>query len=202
MLRALVLDLGNVLAFHDNALLFRRLAERAGKSAQELHRAFDGELGERINKGKLPGDTLRLEICRRLGMDISPPEFFELWNCHFTLNTPMVSLVESLVGRVKLFLLSNTHDLHFAWLRPRLPVLARFDGLLLSYELELAKPEPAIFREAVRRAGVAPGEVAFFDDVSRYVEAARREGLCAHVFTTVENFRAQLARDGLALGSH
>ena len=89
----------------------------------------------------------------------------------------MLPLVESLFGRVKVLLLSNTNVHPHRLVRPLLPLLERFDSLVLSYELGLAKPDPAIFAEALRRAGTAAARTAFFDDVEAYVEAARALGI-------------------------
>lgn len=193
-LRALLLDLGNVLVFHDNELLFTRLAAAFGTTREAMAARLDGGLWDRVNRGQLPGDSLRQELVARLGREVSPADFFALWNCHFTVNHPMVARVEGLVGRVRLVLLSNTHDQHVAFLRPRLPLLERFDGLVLSCEVGALKPEPAIYRRALEVAGVAPGEAAFFDDVARYAEAATALGIAGRVFTTVERFDRDLAQ--------
>jgi putative hydrolase of the HAD superfamily len=199
-LRALLLDLGNVLVFHDNELLFERLAQAFGTTRTEMAARLDGGLWDRVNRGQLPGDALRRELVARLGREVEPTDFFALWNCHFRVHHPMVAAVERLVGRVRLVLLSNTHDQHVAFLRPQLPVLERFEGLVLSCEVGLLKPEPGIYRRALEVAGVAPGEAAFFDDVPRYAEGATALGLHGRVFTSVEAFEADLAALGLATG--
>ena len=46
MIDALLLDLGNVLVFHDNALLFRKLGERAGLEGPEVERRLTGPAWE------------------------------------------------------------------------------------------------------------------------------------------------------------
>lgn len=188
-LKAAIFDLGNVLVFHDNALLFRRLSEVTGKNVESLATAFHGPLGNDINLGRYPGDSLRQEICRRLEVDIRPWDFFDLFSCHFTPNEPMLQAVEALVGRVKLVLLSNTNHLHAEFLLPRLPVLRRFDALVLSHEVSLIKPDPRIFEHALERASVVPHEAFFFDDVPAYVEAARKVGLGAEVFSGPHQLR-------------
>lgn len=197
-LRAVVFDLGNVLVLHDNDKLFAAFAARAKVPVESLLTRFDAALWESINRGRLPGDALRAEVGRRLGVRFSADEFFELWNCHFEVNAEMVPLVEGLLGRVKVVLLSNTHDLHVRFLRQKLPLLSRFDGLTLSCELGLMKPEPAIYRHALAQAGAAPEEAVFFDDVAAYVEGARAVGMHAQLFTGAPGVRAELARLGLA----
>lgn len=196
MLDAVILDLGNVLVFHDNALLFRELATGFGTTPEAMRARLDDDLWERCNTGKLPGDSLRVQMQKNLSHALTPARFDALWNCHFQLNRPMISRVEALVGTVKLALLSNTHDLHFEYLRPQLPVLARFDALVLSYEEGLMKPSPELYRRALQRLNVAPSRAAFFDDVPRYAEGASAVGIHGRVFTTVEQFDADLAALG------
>ncbi len=195
--RAVLLDLGNVLVFHDNSLLFRRLGARAGLSPAEAERRLSGTGWTAANRGLLGAEGIRRDVCGALGVDLPAEEFNALWSSHFTVHEAVLPRVEGLVGRVKLALLSNTNVLHAAFLRPRLPVLGRFDHLLLSCEVGLVKPEPAFYQEAVRRLGCAPEEVAFFDDLPEFVQAANALGLRGHVFTTAEAFDAQLEALGL-----
>ncbi|MDP3503162.1 MAG: HAD family phosphatase [Myxococcales bacterium] len=192
MIDALILDLGNVLAFHDNERLFEQMARAFGSSREAMRERLDGGLWDRVNRGLLPGDSLRQELIARLGHEISAEAWFALWNCHFTLYDEMIREVEGLVGRVRLVLLSNTHDQHIEFLRPKLPLLQRFDGLVLSYEVGHVKPERQIYERALALAAVEPGRAAFFDDVPRYAEAATSLGLHGRVFTTVAAFREQL----------
>lgn len=197
-LDALVLDLGNVLAFHDNEKLFRELGRAFDVPAEQLKERLDGGLWDRVNRGQLPGDSLRQELVQRLGKDVSPDAWFEVWNCHFSINEPMVGVVSFLVGQLKLVLLSNTHDQHVAWLKPRLPVLADFDALVLSYEVGAVKPEKVMYERALAAAGTAPWKTVFFDDVQRYAVGATQVGMHGRVFTTVETFTEDLAKLGFA----
>ncbi len=194
MIDALILDLGNVLVFHDNALLFEQLAQAFHTTPASMRARIEKDVWDRTNTGRLPGDALRAELQQALGGEISPALFAELWNCHFKINTPMVKRVEALVGKVKLCLLSNTHDLHFELLRPQLPVLEKFDALVLSYQEGLMKPAPALYRTALQRLSVAADKAAFFDDIPAYAEGASAVGIHGRVFTDVETFDRDLAQ--------
>lgn len=195
-LDALILDLGNVLALHDNDRLFSEMARAFATTPEVMKQRLDAGLWERVNRGQLPGDCLRVELVQRLGKDVSASDWFELWNCHFTINEPMVTMVQFLVGQLKLVLLSNTHDQHVAYLRPKLPVLEQFDALVLSCEVGHLKPEKAIYEKALAAAGTAPWKTAFFDDVKSYAIGATQVGIHGRVFTTVEQFQEDLARLG------
>ncbi|HEX4621115.1 MAG TPA: HAD family phosphatase [Myxococcaceae bacterium] len=196
--RAVLLDLGNVLVFHDNAVLVQRIAERGGVSTARVEQALTQPLWDDLNRGRVGPQDLRAKLSQVVGDELSPDEARDLWSSHFTFNTAVFPYVEALLGQVKVLLLSNTNALHMSWVRPRLPLLDRFDALVLSHEVGMAKPDPGIYHEALRRAGVSPGEACFFDDIPEFVEAARALGIRAEVFTTVDAFRRQLAALGLA----
>lgn len=196
-LDAVFLDLGNVLVFHDNDLLNRRLSEQAGGAAHPAP-VIPEPLWERINRGTLDREGIRREVCAALGVQLSPERFFEVWNCHFEVHRAVLPQVEALAAQVKLVLLSNTNALHFEYLRPQLPVLERFHALVLSFQVGAVKPEPRIFEEALARAGCAPERAAFFDDVADYAQAASRLGLHGRVFTTAAAFARQCEEWGLS----
>lgn len=197
LVRAVILDLGNVLVFHDNALLFRRLGLRAGLTGEEVGQRLTGAGWTAANRGLLDAEGIRRDVCGALGVDLPMPEFAALWSSHFTVHDAVLPRVEGLVGRVTLVLLSNTNALHVAWLRPRLPLLERFNHVLMSCEVGKVKPDPAFFQLALQRAGCAPHEAAFFDDLPEFVEAANALGLRGHLFTDAPTFDAQLKALGL-----
>jgi HAD superfamily hydrolase (TIGR01509 family) len=193
------LDLGNVLAFHDDDVLCRRLSEYGG-TLPEVIRERLLALWDPLNRGTLAGDELRRAVSQASGATtvMDAETFFEVWTCYFRIHQQVLPIVETLLSRVKLALISNTNELQWRFLRPQLPVLEQFSAHVLSYELGLAKPDPEIFQAALRRVGNPPPDAcAFFDDVPSFVEVARTLGIRAEMFTTAANFRAQLARLGL-----
>jgi FMN phosphatase YigB (HAD superfamily) len=195
--KAVLLDLGNVLVFHDNALLFARLAARAGLTGPEVGQRLTGAGWTAANRGLLDAEGIRQDVCRALGVDVPMAEFAPLWSSHFTLHAAVLPRVEGLVGRVKLGLVSNTNALHAAYLKPLLPLLERFDSVVMSCEVGHVKPEPEIYRLALEGVGCAPHEAAFFDDLQEFVDTSNALGLRGHLFTTADAFDAQLKGLGL-----
>ena len=197
-IQAVFLDLGNVLAFHDDPVLFRRMSAWGGASTEEIRKRML-ELWDSINRGTLAGDELRRTICRVAGSDkpMEAEPFFEMWNCHFRVHQELLPMVDALLDQVKVLLLSNTNEMHWRFVRPLIPQFERFCDLVISCELKLAKPDAEIFRIALARAKVAPEHVVYFDDTPRFVEAARALGIDGRIFTTAENFRWQMAELGV-----
>ena len=60
----------------------------------------------------------------------------------------------------------------------RLEIDAEFDAILLSFEVGMHKPDPAIYREALRRLGdVSPDRAVFVDDQPAYCDGAALLGI-------------------------
>ena len=76
----------------------------------------------------------------------------------------------------RLFYLSNMPAPYADHLERSHDFFDLFDDGVFSARVQLMKPDPAIFREASRRFGLAPGEMLFVDDVAHNVEAARALG--------------------------
>jgi len=74
--------------------------------------------------------------------------------------------------------------------------LPRFDVLVWSFQLHMAKPDPAIYRHTLTALGAEPEETLFLDDRIVNVEAARALGMRAIEFSTVDRLRADLIAGG------
>lgn len=192
--KTLILDLGNVLLFHDNALLFRKLGERAGLPAAEVERRILSPSWDDANRGLLDEAGVRCATAEALGVDLAEDEFVELFNCHFSPNRPMLEAVAGLIGKYKLALLSNTNAAHVSWFLPRLPLLKRFDAVLLSCVERRVKPEAEFYQRALDATSSRPDEAAFFDDLQAYVDAACALGIHGRLFRDVAQFQRDLAR--------
>jgi putative hydrolase of the HAD superfamily len=95
-------------------------------------------------------------------------------------------------------ILSNMGDAVLAAMKRKFDWLDRFDLLVWSYQLHLAKPDPAIFRYALGKLNVAPAETLFIDDRTDNVDAARALGIQSLVFSGIEQLRADLVAHDLS----
>lgn len=81
--------------------------------------------------------------------------------------------------------------------RRRFDFLNAFDGITVSAEVGLVKPDPAIYRKLIDTYGLTAGETLFIDDVAKNVEGARAVGMHAVQFTGAAALRADLESFGL-----
>ena len=79
----------------------------------------------------------------------------------------------------------------------RYPLLNCFDGVVVSGEEHLAKPDPKIYRVLVERFDLDPRRTFFTDDLQVNVDAALDAGIDAKLFTTAASLRAQLVGRGV-----
>jgi putative hydrolase of the HAD superfamily len=76
-----------------------------------------------------------------------------------------------------------------------------FDGVVISSEVGLRKPDPAIFERALDLIGLPPHECAFVDDIEHNVRAAERLGIVGVHYVHPENAVARLENIlGVSLG--
>ncbi len=180
MIRTVISDLGRVVLWFDNNIFLRKLAERSGRPFEEVKAAVHGnlELIRRFDGGVLTPVQFYERVTRAAGAVIPYDAFFEIYNDIFSLNPPVVGVLARVkAAGYKTLLLSNTDPERFGFVRRRFPEIFFFDDYVLSYELRLLKPDAAIYLEAARRAGSAPGECVFIDDMEENVKGAVGAGL-------------------------
>lgn len=172
--RAIIFDLGKTLIPFSLEPLRARLN---GAPPQEIF--------GRLETGSLAPERFQREMCARTGL--APVEFGPWWNSIFEPRWLVPQTwIETLLGRYRCGVMSNTNALHFAFLKAEHPLLERFDFHILSHEVGACKPEARIYAAAEGAAGCAPEEIMYFDDVAAFVNAARARGWQAHQFTGAE----------------
>ncbi len=83
--------------------------------------------------------------------------------------------------------------------RRRFDFFRRFRGLVVSGEIKMKKPDPAIFHHLLRSHALEAGACVFIDDSEKNVRGAREAGLHALHFTAPETLRRDLIDHGFAL---
>ena len=69
-----------------------------------------------------------------------------------------------------------------------------FDGVVISGEVGMRKPEPRIFEHALGLIGLPPQQCVFIDDIDANVVAARALGISGIHHVAVQETLAELER--------
>jgi len=197
-LRAVVFDYGNVLTGPEDPAAHAALLRITGLAAGRFKSLY-WHNRHAYDEGKLTGIAFWKEFLREAGLEHmlnqATVEELNLWDARmWTAQDPALLAWQEQLKRRGLLtaILSNMGDnvlenieREFAWIH-------RFDVLVWSFQLHMAKPDPAIYLHTLMELGVRPEETLFLDDKTVNVEAARALGMNALVFTTVEQLRADL----------
>ncbi len=136
--------------------------------------------------GLISTAQFRDEVRRYIGRDIADEGIDRMWNSMLgDIPTEKLTLLEALSHRYRLFLLSNTNELH--WNHASSHVFRHegrdlrecFERIFLSFNMGLGKPDPEIFRQAVIEANIHPEETVFIDDSQTNCLAAESVGVRA-----------------------
>jgi epoxide hydrolase-like predicted phosphatase len=194
-LRGLLVDFGGVLTTNvwDS---FRAFCDAEGLERERVKKLFreDPEalgLLRRLEVGELDEDTFSAAFGPLLGI---PPERYEgLVDRLFAGMEPEDSMVEALrrarAAGLKTGLISNS------WGRGRYDRSSfeeLFDGVVISGEVGLHKPQPQIFELGAERVGLPPSRCVFVDDLQENCEGAEAVGMVAVLHRGADSTLARL----------
>ncbi len=189
----IVFDLGNVQLPFDYNILINRLNdvdENLGKKFMDFY-MNNYEIHKKYESGKLPEDEFIKIMLNAVDNKIDAETFCKIYSEVFTVNEDVVSLLPKLKEKYTLVLLSNTNSIHRKYGWGHYDFLKYYNKLILSYEVESVKPEEGIYRAAEAFTHKPSNEHFFIDDISEYVEGAKKLGWGGAQFTTYE----QLVKD-------
>jgi 2-haloacid dehalogenase len=106
-------------------------------------------------------------------------------------------LSELRANQTRLYALSNWSAETFPFAMRRYEFLRWFQGIVLSGEEKLLKPDPRLYQVLFEKYAVDPADAVYVDDHLRNVEAARRLGMHGIHFTGAASLRRELAGLGL-----
>ena len=196
-------DLGNVLLHFSHPRMCQQMAHLWSIDPKQMWAvAFESDVMERHESGKLDGPAVFELLCQRFG---SRPDYdeFSLAASHiFTLNVSMMPILGHLShAGYRLGLLSNINDLHWQFICHSHYALipSVFDVLALSFEIGAVKPSPHIFESAAQLAGVAPDEIFYTDDIAGHIAGAKQVGFDAVQYTSTPELVEELRKRGIEI---
>jgi putative hydrolase of the HAD superfamily len=132
------------------------------------------------------------DVAAQLGLDEAAlVEFRRDYFSGDQLDQDMVRFIRDLRPRFKTALLSNASP-RLSNLLEKLEVVDLFDVIVISGQVGVQKPDPAIYHVTLERLGLAPQETIFVDDFARNIEAAQALGMETLHFRAGMDWQAEL----------
>ena len=203
VIRAVILDFGEVLCHHPSAETIGCLAflfqmdprtflptyletrapyDRGDLLAGEYWQKFAEQAGVKIT-------AEAIEQARQLDL--------ELWS---DINAAMILWVQQLhAAGFKTAILSNMPTDMATHVRNNFAWISHFDHHIFSGEVRSVKPEPAIYQHCIDALGVQPTEALFIDDRDVNLGQARAAGIHGIRFQSVDQLREDLQALGFTI---
>lgn len=203
MPKNLLFDFGAVLIPIDAKLSYKAFEALGAQKELENQQ----ELFHKVERGDLDSDAflkaLQPYFFRK---NIFKKDLAAAWNalCHEPIPSDNIALLKRLRKKgFKLFLLSNTNDLHLQKIKENSgrfdygQFLKQFDGIYFSHEMGHRKPEPAFYKQVLKKEKLKAEDCFFIDDREENIEAAEKLGIKGHHFNPdTEDLAAVLKKVG------
>lgn len=198
-----VFDLGGVLLDWNPRYLYRQLFDDAEAMERFLSEICSQEWNEQQDAGRPWREAVADLIARHPADAAMITAYHERWP--EMLSGEMADSVQLLkelkaLG-LRLYALTNWSHETFPVARKRFAFLDWFDGIVVSGEEKLVKPNPVIFHRLLTRFDITPSRAVFVDDSPRNVAVATDVGLHAVRFIDAHRLRRDLVALGLPIAA-
>lgn len=173
-IKAVIWDMGGVLLREEDAGPRLKLAEKHGIDLERLYQlVFNSRSAKLAGVGAISEDEHWNIVASEAGITKESLADFrtQFWSGD-RVDAVLIGFIQSLRPAYKTALLSN------AWTGTRKTLdeyyncLGIFDHVIISAEVKLAKPNPAIYWLMLNQLQVAPQEAIFVDDLIENIQAA------------------------------
>ena len=198
-IRAIIFDIGRVLISVDISRATSGLAFGLSLTPEEVWSAIEKDpRWPDWQEGRISPRDWHLHVTKRLGASLTFEQFTEVWNRSLDPNPiQSESFLEKLSKKYRLALLSNTDSIHMTEEEARFPFFRFFPIRIYSFRVGASKPDPVIYREALKGCRVRAEEAVYIDDIAAYAEAAQRLGMTGLVFRSPQQLQSDLRALGV-----
>jgi 2-haloacid dehalogenase len=199
MITTIIFDFGGVLIDWNPRNLYRRFFDSAEEMEHFLAEIGFADWNLQQDKGRPFAEGVA-ELAERFPQHA---QLIRAYQDHWeeSIGKPIAGSIE-IIQKVKMrgysvYGLSNWSTETFPRTRAKHDFFDLLDGYLISGEVQLVKPDPAIFRTMLDRIRCMPEECLFIDDAEANIDTARRLGFLAILFQSPAQLEHELQHHGI-----
>ena len=187
-IKSVIFDLGGVIYavdYHKTINGFKALG--IDRFEEVYAKAGQSDLFNDFEEGKISRAIFVERIKNLSRKNMTSSQIVNAWNGMLLGFMPdAIACLKRLSSSYRLFLLSNTNEIHIQEIESRVGTAffsdfcSLFENVYLSHELGLRKPHPEVFKHILNQQGLKANETFFIDDSIQHVEGALKAGLYAH----------------------
>ncbi|MBI5219304.1 MAG: HAD family phosphatase [Bacteroidia bacterium] len=184
-IKNIIIDLGGVIINIDPMLSADEFRKAGFDNFDAIYTKFKQDrFFDKFETGHITTDEFYLEMKKHTSLPITDKQIDDAWN-KMLLDFPeeRIALLQKLKKRYKLFLLSNTNQIHYKTYTKlfRQEYFFEFNSLFVktyySFKQKMKKPYAEFFELVLKENNLNPGETLFVDDTLVHIEAAGRLGI-------------------------
>lgn len=185
-IKNIIFDLGGVILNLSVERTHQAFADLSGLTLPEIKsRVHHGPFFHDYERGLITDFEFRHHLRETLQVKVSDQELDKAWNA-MLLDIPheRFVLLEQLKQTHRLFLLSNTNEIHRQFFNQvvkdatgKTAIDHYFHRAYFSHLLKLSKPDVAIYQHVLREQNLLPSETVFLDDNVDNIAGAAKAGL-------------------------
>ena len=182
---AIIFDLGGVIINLDYQLTIDAFKNLGLANFDEMYtQAKQSNLFDDFETGKISSQHFINSLLPYLPSGVSANKLVHAWNA-MILDFPKerLELLDKLKSNYRIFLLSNTNDIHLQAVKRSLSnttdrkLESYFEKVYLSHEVKLRKPHKEIFELVCKEQNLDPSRTLFIDDTIGHIDGSIKIGL-------------------------
>lgn len=186
-IKAVIFDIGGVQFFYNHMITAKPIAKLVKRPVKDVFKILS-------DSGNKSGFT---RICEKGASEKEYWEYFakklnlekvdsekvqKLWDKIFYPNNKILKLLPKLKKTYKLGLISNMGKGHKKYLNLKYGISKPFDTAIFSCDVGISKPNPKIYKKALKKLKVRAYETLFLDDNPRNIKIAKKLGMKTILF--------------------
>ena len=180
----IIFDLGNVILNIDYQSTVKAFEKIGLKNAREMYsKSEQKKIFDQLETGHISSEKFILEI-QKIIPNATKSSIIKSWNAIIKdLPSSRLKILQKLKKKFKIFLLSNTNQIHIDHIINKLGkekyemFYHLFDKVYFSHEVKLRKPDYNIFKLVINENDLKIKKTLFIDDSIQHINSARKIGL-------------------------
>lgn len=166
--------------FFDFSYFYNGIAEREKKLSAVKFRKYiiENKLDVKLTTGRIRHKEFFRKVKKKFDLKIGYSDFTYFYSDIFWVNHNMKRFLEKIsrVKKYRLFLLSNTDSPHITFIDNNFPFVKLLKKRVLSYKVNMAKPQKKIFKYTIDKFKIKPEETVLIDDMKDNILSAQSLG--------------------------
>lgn len=194
-IKGIIFDMEGVLMKTGEKDLSACWAKALNAPYDAVHAVFYGEMNDLADLGTVSQDDFDRYLITTLGLGMDKlPIIQKVINEECFIDSILVQKILELKKDFKIALLTNYTQMMRDKIENEWNIKHLFDEIIISFEVGLIKPDPAIFDLTLSRMGLSASEAVLVDDRIKNIEGARQYGMHAILYETREQALQDLDR--------